>query len=378
MGKRKILYIITKSNLGGAQRYVFELASSLSKEEFDVVVAFGGRGMLAEKLHKAGVRTRNVESFERDINLYKEVRSMIELFHIIREEKPDIIHLNSSKAGGSGAFIARLCGVGNIIFTAHGWPFFENRSLLWRSVVWFFSWLTALLAHKVILVSEHDRRKTRMPFVRRKLVMIHTAVPLIKFKAREKARAALFKEEVTIAHADDIWAVANSELTQNKNVFSLLEGARTFNLGSQRKLFLVLIGDGELRQEFETYVQNHGLRDSVVFTGYVDNARTHLKAFDVFLLPSFKEGLPYALLEAGAAGLFCIASDVGGIPEVIEHGKNGLLIDPKKPEAVRDALMEYTNLGTKSSTMKSALKKKVGSEFSIDTMLERTVELYRA
>jgi uroporphyrinogen-III synthase len=109
--KKKILYVITKSNYGGAQRYVYELATGLPKDTFDVVVAFGGNGLLKEKLESAGMRTRTIENFERDIHFFKEFKAYKELKKIIQEEAPDIVHLNSSKAAALGAYAARACGI---------------------------------------------------------------------------------------------------------------------------------------------------------------------------------------------------------------------------------------------------------------------------
>jgi len=375
--KKKILYVITKSNFGGAQRYVFELATEMQKRNFDVAVAFGGSGVLKEKLDQIGIRTYRIESFERDINLVKEVRSMVELATIIRKECPDIIHLNSSKAGGSGALVGRMLGVPRIIFTAHGWPFFEARGLLWRSTVWFLSWLTALLSHAVILVSNHDFNRTHMPFVKKKLAVIHTAVPNITFVSREVARESLFQKEIRVLHEHDTWLVSTSELTQNKNLLFALRAVETWNTTHAHKIFFTLIGDGELRGRLEAFITTHQLNNFVTCLGYVDNARTYLKAFDIFLLPSLKEGLPYGLLEAGAAPLACIASCIGGIPEVIEDGKTGLLINPNSLDSMLFALSKLVDLPEKQAEYATMLQRKITSTYSLPTMLEATEKLYR-
>ncbi|HEU4677467.1 MAG TPA: glycosyltransferase family 4 protein [Candidatus Paceibacterota bacterium] len=373
--KQKTLYIITKSNFGGAQRYVYELATGLPRDRFEPVVAAGGDGILFEKLRAAGVRTVTIASFERDISITKELRSMFELARIIRRERPDVVHLNSSKAGGSGAFVARLLGVRQIIFTAHGWPFYEDRGALWRAVVWFFSWLTALLSHRVIVVSARDRAVV-LPFSREKLTLIHTAVPHIDFLDRADARGRLFSAGVVSEHEHDLWLVTNAELTKNKNLFTALDAVSRYNEVRDTKIFYTLISDGELRHELEMYVRDRGLSHAVRFTGYLDDARTYLRAFDVFLLPSLKEGMPYALLEAGAAGLPSIASDVGGIPEVIENGATGLLIDPRNTDTIVTALETYARSMEKRDACGNALKEKVAREFDIARMLERTFALY--
>ena len=156
--KKKILYLITKSNWGGAQRYVFDLATSLNKEEYDVVVALGGTGRLVDELKNKKVRVIQLKSLERDISIFKEIKSAIELFKIIKSEKPNILHINSSKAGGLGALIGRILGVPKIIFTAHGWAFNEDRPWRQKISIKTLHWLTILLSHTTITVSETTKR----------------------------------------------------------------------------------------------------------------------------------------------------------------------------------------------------------------------------
>src|SRR3989344_8728852 len=130
--KIKILYVITKSNFGGAQRYVYDLAINL--RGYDVAVALGGNGVLNEKLTASGIRTCSVASLQRDISPTKDIGSFGNLYSIIKKEQPDIIHLNSPKAGGLGAFACRFLNASRytlhatrIIYTVHGWAFNEDR-----------------------------------------------------------------------------------------------------------------------------------------------------------------------------------------------------------------------------------------------------------
>lgn len=374
--KKKILYLITKSNMGGAQRYVYELAVGLPKDQCDVCVACGGNGLLKEKLEDAGIKTHQIKSFERDISLSKELRSMAELYTLIKKERPDVVHLNSSKAGGSGAFVARLCGIKNIIFTAHGWPFYEPRGMVWRALVWFFSYLTTLFAHHVIVVSTHDYRGARMPGLMHKIHLIHTALPEIAFTSREHARMALFSPNTLEVHKDDFWLVSTGEHTKNKNVCALVDALVHLRELGHNNLFLTLMSDGEERTQLENLVTLHGLQSHIYFTGFVPEARTFLKAFDIFLMPSWKEGFPYGLLEAGAAGLTVVASNVGGIPEVIEHGSTGYLIDPHIPESLTDALITLVTDSKKMHALGATLYTRITTTFRIDTMRAHTYALY--
>ncbi len=373
--RKKILYVITKSNFGGAQRNVFELATHLPKDEYDVCVAFGGGGFLKQKLEEAGVCTRTITSFERDIDILKEFRAFFELRSLMREFRPDIVHLHSSKAGGLGALVARMCGVPRIIFTAHGWPFFEDKNVAWKSAVWLLSWFTALLAHTIILVSEYDLKHTRMLFIKRKCVVIRTGIGDVKFHERERARAFLFSEKERARHAHDLFLVTTAELTHNKNLFTAIDAVIEFNETATQKFFYTIIGDGELRNELTKYIAKYNAGDTIKLAGYVDDARSYLIAFDVFFLPSLKEGMPYAILEAGCAGLPVIASNVGGVPEILSDETRGTLVDPRTPKVIVRALAHYADTDTRLHHGLS-LKTHIEHSFRVGDMQKSTYAIY--
>ena len=161
--RKKILYLITKSNWGGAQKYVYDLAINLPKENYEVVGATGGTGepgattgILVNKLKAQNIRTVFLSTFTRNIFFTNELFSFWAVFKLIKKERPDILHLNSSKAGGIGAFCGRILRVPKIIYTAHGWPFNENRSYLSKKIIYILSWLTCALSHHVITISQEN------------------------------------------------------------------------------------------------------------------------------------------------------------------------------------------------------------------------------
>ena len=123
----KILYGITKSNFGGAQRYVFDMATEAKSAGHDVAVICGGEGTLVKKLRAAHIRVITLPHLKRDISLVDEFRSFHFIFRTLVKENPDVFHTNSSKMGGLGNLAARLAGIRKIIFTGHGWAFNEPR-----------------------------------------------------------------------------------------------------------------------------------------------------------------------------------------------------------------------------------------------------------
>ena len=303
--KKKILYIITKSNWGGAQRYVYDLATALPKDQFDVKVAFGQPGLLAEKLATAGIATHPIAALQRDISLAADVKSFFELWRLFSTEKPDVVHLNSSKAAGIGALAARLAGIPRIVFTVHGWPFWEIRNPFSRALIYFFSWLTALLSHQIIVISNYDLRVAqRMFFVGHKTARIYNGITPPVLESGESIRNA-FPHGVCITGTV-------GELTRNKNQISLIEQARI-----DHDMYVAIVGEGEERPKLEEKIKKYGLGNRVKLFGFIP-ANEALLGFDVFALPSLKEGLPYVLLEAKAASIPIEANRIGGVSEILD------------------------------------------------------------
>lgn len=304
--KKKILFVITKSNWGGAQKYVYDLATALPKDTFDVSVAFGQTGLLAKKLEAARINTCPISSLQRDISVTADVKSFFELLQLFRTEKPDVVHLNSSKAAGIGALAARIARVPKIIFTAHGWPFWEQRNPISRGLMYFFSWLTALLSHNIIVVSDYDLAVAlKMPLVDHKTIRIYNGIDLNSPLGSADVIRHSFPQGARITGTI-------GELTKNKNQVSLIEQAK-----NDLEMFVAIVGDGEDRTLLEAKIKEYGLEERVRLFGFM-TASEVLRGFDVFALPSLKEGLPYVLLEAKAAGLPIVANHVGGVGEILD------------------------------------------------------------
>jgi glycosyltransferase involved in cell wall biosynthesis len=303
--KKKVLLVITKSNWGGAQRYVFDLATHLPREEFAVSVAFGQEGLLAKKLREADIPTFPIKSLERDVSFGGDIKSFFELYRLFKKELPDVVHLNSSKAGGVGALAARFAGIKTIVFTVHGLPWDENRSIFAKSAIYIATRLTFLLCHKVIVISQDNYHRTANCILcRRKIRLIYNGIGPMQFGPGDAIRSA-FPAGVKITGTI-------GELTANKNQIALIEQAK-----HDPTLSIAIVGEGELRKFLETKIKEYGLEARVKLFGFMP-ASDVLRGFDTFALPSLKEGLPYVLLEARMAGLPIVANRVGGIGEILD------------------------------------------------------------
>ncbi len=366
---RKVLFLITKSNFGGAQRYVYDLATHLPKEQFEVVVAAGGGGLLVDKLKAASIRTLEIPSLQRDINPLAEIKAFFEILTIIRREKPAILHLNSSKIGGLGALAGRLCGVRRIIFTAHGWEFNAPRPSWQKPLIRFFSLLSVFLAHQTIAISEDIRRYVPR-ILQKKTVVVHNGIEPVRTLSSSEV-GHFFKERGVPLDRPIIGTLA--ELHPVKGLRYAIEAIARLREDGITASFVVM-GEGSERSELEQLIRERHLEDSVFLLGFVPDAPRYLSAFTIFTLPSVYEGLSYALLEAGSAGLPVAAARVGGIPEVIEDGVSGILVPPCNPTALAEAFRAL--LSDDEQRYGSALAERVQTHFSLEKMLRETVKLY--
>lgn len=373
MEKKKILYIITKSNWGGAQKHVFDLATNFSQKDFDVVVALGGDGELKEKLQKENIKTISIQNLRRDVNVFSDFKVFVDLLKIIREEKPDILHVHSSKIGGLGTFAGRISKVKKIIFTAHGWPFAEDRNFIQKILIKLLSWLTVVFSQKTIVVSKKDKEIIEnFPFVKHKLEIIYNSIQKIDFKTKEEARNTLLKEQKN----DFLWIGTISELHKNKGLKYAIKAIDFLVNRKDEKIIFVIIGEGEKRKSLEKLINERSLENNVFLVGHKNEASKLLKAFDIFLLSSTKEGFPYAILEAGSANIPVVATKVGGIPEIILNDQTGILVRTKDPKDIASAIIHLLKNLSKQRIIKNNLTKKIGKDFNLEKMIDQTEKVY--
>ncbi|MBU6321414.1 MAG: glycosyltransferase [Patescibacteria group bacterium] len=367
----KVLYVITKASWGGAQKYVYELATAAKEAGHEVAVAYGEGGELAARLTAAGIPGIPLAGLARDVGMRRDSRALSALLTLFRRERPDVVHLNSSKAGALGALAARIAGIRRIVFTAHGWAWNESRPWWQKVVIWTLAWLTVLLAHQTICVSEAMRRGARaMPFVRRKLVVIYNGVDAADYLPRAQARAALWPR-----HEDGLWIGMLSELHPTKRIADAVE-AMALLRKARPEAKLVVLGEGEERARLERLIAARELSDAVRLAGFVPAGDRYLKAFDLFLHASRSEALGLAVVEAGLAALPVVATKVGGIPEIVADGETGLLVPPERPEALAAALVALIEDPVRAARLGERLAEACRARFDRARMIHETFATY--
>ncbi len=370
--RTKVLFIITKADVGGAQKYINDLATHLDKTRYISIRLYGGKD-----IRWLSNKTRPWFLF------FNDWLAMIELVLLYRQHRPDLVHLNSSKASVLGSFAAFIYNTLSghpklkVVFTAHGWVF--NPTDAWPSFIrWGFQILHRFAApfqDQIICVSRYDYDLAIQKHIAppHKLVVINNGIdPHIHFLKRETAREVLMKKIQTTSFKikkGAPWIGSIGRLVREKNYETLFAAAQYFPEANW-----IVIGDGPDQAKLEKL--NQTLKHKVILLHASGEDYLFLKAFDVFAMSSIKEGFPYILLEAMAAQLPIVVTEAGGMPEMIAHHQKGLVVAQRNPERLTQAIKGILAHQGIARELKRAEQDAIKTHFNLATMVARTEAVY--
>jgi glycosyltransferase involved in cell wall biosynthesis len=308
---------------------------------------------------------------QRGIGFFSEFSSLLSLMHIMRTFQPDLVHANSSKAGVLAPIAANLTGIHRNIFTSHGWAFNETHSASKKIAYRIFHYIGLFLSDTVICVSEAIKRDVeRWPFIASKLTVIHLGVESIDLIPKDEARAALMPDWLAMTW---IGCVARLDPVKQLDVLIRAFGAIASRFPDAR---LIILGEGSLRHELEALIKELSLEGRVALPGYREHAQRYMRAFDMTVLPSLSESFGFVLAESGLASVPVIASDVGGVPEIITNGQTGVLVPSGDSTALAAAFEKLLSDISLRKRLGDALYEKVLRDFTKGKMIEKTFALY--
>lgn len=361
--KYRILYIITQGILGGAQTHIRHLCESL-KEDYDIHVAVGVHGPLVDDLSNEGIEVYVLPSLIRPISFWKDISALRELVNLINSLEPDLVSTHSSKAGILGRLSAKICRV-PVIFTAHGWAFTEGVHPIKRIMYIWAERLAAKWSERIICVSDYDRSLALHHSVASndKIVTIHNGMPLLTNIFMEKPYKNNRVEFIMVGR-----------FTEPKDHELLLKTISKLN--PQNDYYFTFVGDGELLDKAKKLSLDLGIDKKVCFLGARQDVPELLNRSDVFVLTSRWEGLPRSIIEAMRAGLPVIASDVGGVSELVEDGVTGYLISRDDSDTLKSKLETLIDNPQLRLQMGMAGYQRFIDQFTFERMLKETVKVY--
>jgi len=338
---KRLLFVVTQSDWGGAQTFIFKAAVEAKRRGFDVLVAAGGNGKLEEYCRRANVPFRTLQRMLRNLSPLKDLSAVTELTTLMQEWKPSTVFLNSSKAGVLGSIAAKRANIPRVIYRIGGWSFLDPVSPLQKLIRLWSEKLTAKYKDIIITVHPDDEALARREHItpRIKIVTVPNGLDVTIFDAalmsRDDARRTCLAghQERDTGSTPLLLTVAN--FYPAKNLLGYLDALALVR--KEKSVHAVIIGDGEERAAIESKILSLNLKDTVTLLGRRDDAATLLRGADLYVLPSVKEGMSWSLLEAMAAKTPIVATDVGSNKWMLDG--NAWLVAPNHPRALADAIL---------------------------------------
>ena len=379
-----VLYIITKLELGGAQKVCLSLIKGLENEGHNPLLITGKEGYFVDQLKNAP-NILFIDTFKREISpkyIFNEFINFLKIIKRIRNIKKVndhlIVHTHSTKAGIIGRWAAFFCGVKTRIHTVHGFAFHQNQSLYKWFIIYIIELLTSFITTHYICVSSEDAKTGLKLFPRfsKKHSIIRAAVDSEKFigayfptthevtpdKRYTVSVEALAKSDQyerplkSFISSDSERIVSRDDCTnqstvfifgtvacfkEQKNLFDLLKAFHKVSLENPNTS-LEIIGDGILRPQIESFIKEHKLDSKITLHGWQLEVAPIMKNWNAFVLTSLWEGLPCSVIEARMLKIPVLSYKTGGIPDIISDQQNGLLFEQKDWPCLANGMLEIS------------------------------------
>lgn len=340
--KTKVVRIITRLNIGGPAIHATLLSRDM-QSGYDTVLVSGiedkAEGNMLEFAMSRGVVPVRVSSLQREVDFGKDIKAMWSLYRMIRKEKPLIVHTHTAKAGAVGRLAAKLAGVPIIVHTFHGHTFYEYFSPLRSRAFILIEKILSLITDSIIVVSGRGRDDILKYGIagKDKVVHIPLGLELESLLDCEKHRGEI-RQEFGFSRQDLLVGIV-ARLVPIKGHNYFLEAAEIVAKSVPQAKFLI-VGDGELRADLEKAARDAGISDKVFFLGFRKDLEHIYADLDLAVLSSLNEGLPVAIIEAMCAAKPVVATDVGGVAELVTEGQTGKVFPSRSPFELAQGIIE--------------------------------------
>lgn len=387
MVPRRVMHVITRLDRGGSAQNTMITALGQDRTRFEPLVVAGHAGQWddqggdqatdqsRQRLESSGVRCLLIPTLTREVHPFKDLATLWTLITILRREKPALVHTHTSKAGVLGRLAAWMAGVPVVVHTPHGHIFYGHFGPV---ASWIFLQVERLLArgtaHLIALTeSERDEHLAEGVGQADRFSVVPSGIDLERFRCmvgRFGRRPAGMN-----CPSDAIVVGSVGWLTEVKGHKFLIEALARLKPQHPR-LHVVILGSGRLREPYLALAEQLGVGNAVHLLGERQDVPDCLAAMDLFVLPSLNEGMGRALVEAMAAGRPVIASNVGGIPAIVEDQRTGLLVPPGDVVALAEAIEELLAQPDRAKAMGVAASHSIGAKFGAQSMVQAVEAVY--
>jgi glycosyltransferase involved in cell wall biosynthesis len=369
----RLLHIVGESRFGGAARIILRLGQIAQAEGWQVDILTTDP-VFQQAVKQHGLGLVNLDVIRREIRPVWDLRGLVRLTRFLRSEPYHIVHTHTSKAGFVGRLAARLAGVPVIVHTAHGFAFHEESPAAVRRFYSALERLASRWCDRIVTVSEFHRTwaiELGMCSPRR-IMAIPNGIPEV-VRNREVGIAEVRREMG--ARQGDLVILSMARLAPDKGLEYLIEAA-TMLPATGRPIRIVIAGDGPERDRLEQRAGRLGVTDRVVFLGFRQDVGALLAATDLVVLPSLREGLSIALLEAMAAGKPIIATSIGSQREVASRADMARLVRPADALALSQAIVSLAGDEALMASLGASARALYQSRYTENRMLQSYKRLY--
>jgi len=388
--KIKVVHIITRFDKGGSAENTLLTVLGLNKEKYSILLIKGlslesemsdeESLAVSESLKIAeenNIKVINLPFLVRKIAPLTDLKALFTLFKILRKERPDIVHTHTSKAGFLGRFASFLARVPIIIHTPHGHVFHSYFGPTLTKIFVIAEKISSLITDKIITLTnrERDEHIERRIAPLNKFITIHSGVDLDRFM---NLNIDIKKKKKELNIPQDFYVIGTVGRLVPIKGHKYLVSAAEMIIKEFPKTVFVIVGDGFLKPILERHAEALGIRKNIVFTGWRKDVPEILYLFDVLVFPSLNEGMGRVMIEGMSLGKPIVASNVGGIRDLIEDGKNGLLVPPRDSNALRKAISRLIRNKKLAEGLGKIGKMEVYPDFDASTMVKKIDNLYES
>ena len=324
MKKKKVLHIAQSA--GGVAEYLYMLLKNFNSTEYENVLIVSEDYKNQIKRFEPYIKNIYVVPMTRNINPKVDINSIFRIKKIIKEERPEIVYLHSSKAGAVGRLALLFDFKTKILYNAHGWYFNAEIGKKKKTFFAFVEKVLAIKTNKIINISnaEYESALKYKIAPKKKMCIIENGIDFSKFANSDMYRTET-RKKYDIDKNDIVIGVVG-RLSEQKDPMTTI---RVFKMVKDKysNAKLMMVGSGELEDEVRGFAKSNNIDKDVIITGWIDNVEKYIPAFDIAVLPSKWEGFGLVIVEYMACGKPVVASNVGGIVDLIEDGKNGFLCE---------------------------------------------------
>lgn len=338
MAKKTIVHIAQSA--GGVAEYLYMFLKNFKDDNYEhiMVVSQDYKG----QLDRFKPYTSNIYSVPmvREVELKNDIKAILKVRKILKQIKPDIVYLHSSKAGAIGRIALAFNFKTKILYNAHGWYFNAQISDKKRKIFALIEKILAIKTDKIINISKSEYESALKYKIapKKKMCIIENGIDFTKFENNDKYREET-RKKYHIENNEIVIGVVG-RLTEQKDPMTMI---KAFELvyKENKNTRLMYVGSGELEKNVKQYAKEKNILDKIIITGWVNNVEQYIPAFDIAVLPSKWEGFGLVLIEYMACDKPIIATNVGGIKDIIENEKNGLLVEVENEKQLQEAIKKY-------------------------------------